>query len=222
MLLFMVEPSRAFPVAEFTRWAEDSFPCPVKAVANAERLQVLANTREAFSSAFGLGASFAVLAEEDIVVSTDTLEYLAWAEQEYRDDQDVVMACAHVKESQGAEPWQVTRAPWFSPLICGTWPDRWEDFILPGWGGLPDNGRGVRAEQAWDVNLRGRVRQAGRQCVFPAMSRALHVGEYSTWLTPMLSSALLRDSESTCFSPEYARQPYYAEVGFNDIPRIIV
>jgi hypothetical protein len=220
-LLFMVEPSRAFPLAEFTRWAEENIPCPVKVVANPVQLQCLANTRAAFSGAFGLGASFAVLAEEDIVVSSDVLEYLAWAEEEYRADADVVMVCAHVKESQGAKPWQVTRAPWFSPLICGTWHDRWEDFVLPGWGGLPDNGRGVSADQAWDVHLRGRVRQAGKSCLFPALSRALHIGEYSTWLSLRLSSAMLRGSESTCFSPDYEKQPY-REVGFNDIPRLIV
>ncbi len=216
-LLFLVEPDRSFPVPDFKRWVS-TFPCPVEVIVHPERLGILENTRQAFTRSFAAGAEFAVLAEEDIVVATDVVEYLTWASQ--HGDDDTVMACAHSKDAVGEE-WQVTRASWFSPLVCGTWPGQWESFIRPSWGGLPPNDRGIGAPDAWDSNLRLHINSVGKHCLFPVLSRANHIGEYSTWLRPGTSSYLYPGSTSQSFRPEYAPQEY-REVRFDDVPSIIV
>lgn len=219
-LVFCVEPAARFPVSDFARWVDNAFPCPTMVYPNPRRLQCLENTKKAFDTAFGMGTDFAVMAEEDIEPAADVLEYLAWVRDAYREDKDVIMACAHAKDGEG-EPWQAVRASWFNPLICGTWKDRWESFVRPGWAGLPPNDRGVEAWQAWDTNLRERIRNAGKYSVFPVLSRALHFGEFSTWLNPTLSSELFRDSKSLCFTPDTPPQEY-REVPWGSVGKILV
>lgn len=217
-LLFFVEPARSFPVADFTRWVK-GFPCQAEVYVNEENRGILENTRQAFAMPFGMGEEFVILAEEDIVVADDVLSYFSWAQREYQ-GQDVTMVCAHSKEATG-EPWQVTRASWFSPLVCGTWKDKWDSFIGPTWSGLPPNDRGVTANESWDANLRSLIHESGRQSLFPVLSRSNHIGEQSTWTPPAIASYLYPASTSQSFQPAYSPQEY-REVGFNDVPRLIV
>ena len=82
-LLFSLEPCRLnFPVAEFTQWAKRVFASSEVSV-NDQRLGCLRNTRRAMRLAFASGAAFAMLAEEDILVSEDVLEYFSWARDTY-------------------------------------------------------------------------------------------------------------------------------------------
>ena len=103
---------------------------------NGGRLGVLVNPVESVSWAFRSypEADFVVIAEEDVVVASDILEYFQWA-QRFRYDESVGVVCAH--RPQGTTVAQprtdaVLRVPGFScPLLWGTWRDRWEDFIEP-------------------------------------------------------------------------------------------
>jgi hypothetical protein len=212
---FVLEPcEKVFPAEAFWAWARERFPgCHL--LKNGRRLGCAANTRRAADFAFELGADFAVLAEEDIVVSSDVLEYLDWARRRYRDDRAVAASCAHARRSRGADLAAVVRAPWFSPLVWGTWPEKWYGFIRPGWGGILDN------PEAWDANLRVQLAPAGRQCVFPARSRALHIGEQSTFVMGAIAEHMYSISVSECFEPDVPPQDY-REVPFDGVDRLLV
>lgn len=220
-MIFCIEPHRSFPLKDFTGWAQRTFRHAVVA-SNPEVLGCLKNTRQAFDAAFSLGARLAVMAEEDLVVATDILEYLAWAMETYEDDQEIVTVSGHVKDSQGTDSHAVVRAPWMSPLVCGTWKDRWENFIKPGWKGWSagpwDN---PDTSQAWDTNLRMMVQENGKASIFPVRSRVLHIGEYSTWMAPATSEFLYGDTQSCCYAPDYPPGSYH-EVPFGSVPGLRV
>jgi hypothetical protein len=201
-LLFCLEPRpprSPFPVAEFREFLRRSFRS-AEVVVNAERLGCFLNTQYAMTLAFAEGPDFAVLAEEDMVVSTDVLEYFTWA-QRYAADPVVQAVCSHVFVS-AARADQAVRTSWFSPLVWGTWPDRWASYISPGWGGVPGN------PDAWDAGLRSRICEDRKACVFPALSRSQHIGRVSTLTPGALAQHFYTASLSQCFSADYAPQEY--------------
>lgn len=217
-LVFCIEPAHTFPFGEFTGWAMRIFREPLVRQ-NTEQLGCLRNTRQAFSTAFAAGARLAVLAEEDLVVSADVLEYLNWAMGEYEQDPEIAAVCAHARESKSRDEEAVVRVPWFNPLVCGTWKDRWENVIEPSWGAWDE---GVEGNQAWDNNLRIVLRQAGYKCVFPAMSRVLHVGETSTiYGSAVVGEYMYAQSISTCFRPDH-HPAVHREVPFASVPGLLV
>lgn len=216
-LIFCVEPAPAFPLSDFTSWTAKAFPGSV-VVANPSVFGIVKNTKQAFESAFYLGARLAVLAEEDLVVSADVLSYLHWAMVEYERDQSVAAICAHVKESQLKDPSLACRVPWFNPLVCATWKDRWESLMAPGWKAWQD---GVPDNTAWDHNLRQLLGAAAKTCVFPVQSRVLHIGEISTTYGASLSEYMYRDSVSGCFAPDHPSGAY-REVAYTEVPGFVV
>jgi GNT-I family len=201
-LLFCLEPRpprSPFPVAEFREFLRRSFRS-TEVVVNAEHLGCLRNTRQAMALAFSGEPDFAVLAEEDLVVSTDVLEYFTWA-QRYAADPAVQAVCSHVFVSN-AQPDQAVRASWFNPLVWGTWPGRWHEYISPGWGGIAGN------PDAWDACLRARIREDEKACVFPALSRSQHIGQVSTLTPGALAQHFYSASLSQCFAADYPPQEY--------------
>lgn len=171
---------------------------------NSTRLHILGNTRKAMDLGFATGASFVICAEEDIEVSDDVLEYFAWARDRYRRDGNVLAVCAHSVASQATAA-DVVRVPWFTPLVWGTWHDRWAQLMVPAWrppDGLP---------QGWDYCIRKLVEARGMSCIYPALSRAQHFGRTSTTTagSPVTGANYFHDrSQSRTFSPHYDSQDY--------------
>lgn len=214
-LLFALEPCRAnFPVAEFTQWAKRTFASAEVVVAD-QRLGCLKNTRRAMRLAFAAGAEFAILAEEDLLVSQDVLEYFSWARDTYAADEKVAVICGHSLRTAGGGPDVVVRSCWFNPLVWGTWKDRWEDFINPRWGPFEGN------MESWDNNLRMQVNSAGRESIFPAYSRSLHIGQTSTLTGTPLSEYFYKGALSSSFSQDRPPQAY-REVPFASVPGLVV
>lgn len=158
-----------------------------------------ANTYDALELAVAQRPRFMILAEEDIVVSTDVLEYFAWAAREYESSALVQAVCAHSVHGTGA-PCETTVLPWFSPLVWGTWPDRWETFIKPNWHGIPGN------PDAWDANLRFLIQSRKKLSAFPIRSRAQHIGEETSFSG--LRFYAHTQTLSRCFAPDYPPQEY--------------
>jgi hypothetical protein len=209
-LLFCLEPCRrVFPVTEFTQWVSRAF-ASAEVHVNSEWLRCAGNTRQAMSMAFARGAGFAILAEEDVLVSTDVLEYFSWARDAYADDRQVLTVCAHAKQAEGggAET-DVVRSGWFNPVIWGTWRDRWHDSVGPGWGLLGG------ALESWDANLRRQIVEAGQVSIFPVRSRSLHIGEVSSQTPGDLAGYFYRQYLSSCFDSERASQSY-REIPFTE------
>lgn len=158
----------------------------VTTVMNDELLGVLVNPWVALDEAFESGADFVVLAEDDIVVSTDTIEYFQWASSEYQTAYDVLTLNAF-SQLGGPKQNQVIRDGSFAPLVWGTWRDRWYDTLRDTWDKDYSTGNPDGSEAGWDWNI-NRIMQANNYCtVRPVQSRSDHIGElYGTHMTPEL------------------------------------
>jgi hypothetical protein len=130
------------------------------------------------------GYDFAVRAEDDLLVSSDVLEYFDWAASEYKGDADVAAVQAYT-DGSGPED-GVARVPRFNPWVWGTWRDRWHAFIGPTWdhdystyNGYPGN------QSGWDWNLDTRLYPLhGLRSVAPLASRVDNIGVHGVHGTP--------------------------------------
>lgn len=149
---------------------------------NASRLGVLVNPVESVGAMFRepLGADFVILAEEDVVVAADLLEYFAWAQQRFRADPAVMLVCAHTRTHElPGQPDQdvVRRLPGFgSVLIWGCWRGDWLRLIEPTWDRDYSSGNGPEEPGGWDHNLQRIMRRSGLASVAPDQSRSDHIG----------------------------------------------
>jgi hypothetical protein len=154
---------------------------PVNLRVNDPPLTVEVNPAESVTAAFREfpGVGFAVLAEEDLVVSDDVLEYMRWASREFRDDKQVAIVCAQPR-AEGSDPAVVRSYPFFSAVwIWGTWRDRWFDVIEPTWDRDYSSGDAEQPKGGWDYNLDYRVLpRNGLVSVAPDMARAQNIGQY--------------------------------------------
>jgi hypothetical protein len=144
---------------------------------------------------------FVILAEEDTPVSTDVLEYFAWARGEFEPDLNVEAICAHqIGDPLGAED-EVLRSAHFSPVVWGTWRVTWELLFRDHWGG----------PQGWDAQINELLRQHRGQVVIPARSRSQHIGrDGGAHCTP----AYFPRTVSRSWSPSYGPQSY------RELPRV--
>ena len=144
-------------------------------IVNPERFGVLVNPWHAMEAAFATGTGFAILGEEDTPVSDDILEMFAWCQREYGADSDVVAVCAHQlgKDTGHVDggPGDIVRDPHFSPIVWGTWADRWESFFRATWDFS-------YARRGWDWNVNRLIEEQGKHIVMPALSRSQHIGEH--------------------------------------------
>jgi hypothetical protein len=189
-MVFLVEPgTTAVNVCHFFKFARQSLVS-----VNRTRLGVAGNPWHAMQTGFRL-ADFVILAEEDTPVSTDVLEYFAWARNWYLDVDSVKAICAHqIGEPLGGEG-DVMRSKHFSPVVWGTWVDTWDVWFRDRWGG----------PQGWDAQINRTLRKIGGQVVIPARSRSQHIGEYGgAHCTP----AYFPHTVSRSWQADYGLQSY--------------
>lgn len=138
---------------------------------------------------------FLVFGEEDVVVSDDVLEYMAWAEERFRDDPEVLCVLAHSRGGQGwdrhepaldggADQQRVSLAPYFNAWCWGTWRDRWESVLGPTWDW--DCTSGGPMDSGYDWNIAARIIPGyGLLAVVPEASRSQNIGlEEGIYSTP--------------------------------------
>lgn len=151
---------------------------------NARRLGVSRNPHFVLNRGFDV-AEFAVLAEEDATVSNDILEYFSWADLTFGKDSVGAVCASEHRNSPGVDPAAWFRDSHFGSMVWGTWRDRWVNSLRDTWD-FDYTSSPVLAECGWDWNVDRVLRAAGMCCVFPEVSRSLHIGEYGEHFTPDL------------------------------------
>jgi hypothetical protein len=129
------------------------------------------------------GTGFTVFGEEDILPADDVLEYMSWAEREFRSER-VLLACAHNCGGQGwdelgiadkdADPEVVRLRPYFNPWIWGTWDDRWP-VLEADWDWSCNSGGPNDSGYDWQIAAR-LIPQNGYHCLVPDASRSQNIG----------------------------------------------
>jgi len=165
---------------------------------NMARLGVLSNPWQALEGAFtGHGdpadaAEFAVLAEDDLLPSTDILEFFTWAATSLRGvdfagpptnprrPRRVLTVCA-ASLAPAVTPEQqhdVTLSGTFCSQIWGTWAGNWTAQLRDTWDhdySSAPPGRGNEA--GWDWNIYRRL-VPGCRVAHPVASRVTHIGRF--------------------------------------------
>jgi hypothetical protein len=170
---FLVEPGTRVP--ECREVITAAFPAAT-VVVHPERLGVLANPHAALERGFADGAQFAVLAEEDIVVADDVIEFFGHAARAHRDDPSVLAVCAFSR-LPAPQPTDVVATGRFSPWVWGTWADRWHDTLGPGWF-TAAKGPSPGVEEGFDYGIERTLAATGRRVLMPLASRADNIGQY--------------------------------------------
>lgn len=174
-------------------------------IINTELQGVLTNPWNALDAAFSRGADFVILAEDDVIVSQDVLEYFEWCSIEYQTAYNVLTVNAFSQIGGGKPGHITTEDPKFSPLIWGTWRDRWENYLRDTWDKDYSTGNPDGSEAGWDWNINRIIQNNGFTVVKPLQSRADHIGQYfGTHMIPELFDS----SRGVDFSPLRNRTRY--------------
>lgn len=177
-LLFRCEPGCAEAVA-VCRSADFA---PAHYRVNEERAGVLANPWLALDKGFDWD-DFVILAEEDLIVSPDTLEYFTWA-QRYRDDPSVLGVTTHQHHERpgglaGAGPADWSADGGWHFWVWGTWKDRWDRLLRDDWDFTYRENGGGPSQRGWDWRIRNKlVIGQGMTMIAPSLSRSQHIGRY--------------------------------------------
>jgi hypothetical protein len=155
-------------------------------VVNPERLGVLVNPWNAINDAFERGADFVVIAEDDIAVSEDVLEFFEWTSIEYQGAKSVL--CVNAFSGIGGDKQnELMQHRRFSPLVWGTWRDRWEQHLRDSWDKDYSTGKPDGSEAGWDWNINRILEDKQMTVLSPLQSRSDHLGEWGgTHMTPDL------------------------------------
>lgn len=202
-LIFRCEPGCPEAVALCEK---ADFAAELTVIVNEERHGVLGNPWHALNDGFAL-SDFAILAEEDLIVSPDVLEYFTWCRDRYRDDPQVLGVTTHQYLAQpgglaGVMPQRFDQDPDPHLWVWATWKDRWEGFIRDDW--TFDYSR-----RGWDWALLNTwIHGKGMKLMAPCLSRSQHVGRLGGIHCTEDQYETMR---SRCFAPRVPPQEY-AEV----------
>jgi len=133
---------------------------------------------------------FTVFGEEDIIVSSDALELMAWGKETFADDPRVLCVCAHNPGAQGwdrrepmddagADQSAVRLHATFNSWGWGIWRDRWERVMSLGWDWSCNLGGPTTSGYDW--RLLSIVRANGYLCALPDASRSQNIGQHGGW-----------------------------------------
>ncbi len=172
MTMFL-EPSDRFN--EMVRVTEES-GLPIRLVVNGQREGVLVNPWKALDCAF-IANDFVILAEEDVIVSSDILEYFEEQRIEYTWN-DALGVCAYSGREVG-DPSKVHLSLDFSVLLWGTWYHNWRNYIRDAWDKDYSTNNGMfGVEAGWDWELARLAKRLNKPFVHPEVSRSKHIGEF--------------------------------------------
>jgi hypothetical protein len=163
-----------------------------KVLGNAE------NTRQAIAAAFqDCEADFVILAEDDMLVGQDVLDYFEFCAERYRQDSTVVAVSAFRQLAPSvATVGGVQRTRSFPGQVWGTWRDRWEELISQAWNEQPEK---------WDLWIHQRLcRERHYEVVVPALSRSQHIGQQGVHMIP----ELYEQGRSSCFAADLRPEGY--------------
>lgn len=174
-IYFRVEPSERTEdvIEEISKFSND-INTDVRTILNLERQGCARNTWNGFNDLLSK-YDFVVLTEDDILPSTDVLEYFTFLERKYRDDEEVAVISANY-EFEGHDPYSISKVDIFRGIIWGTWKDTWDKYIRDTWDF--DYSTAVdEGPSGWDWNLTLRVLpQNNLKTIVPHSARSQHIG----------------------------------------------
>jgi len=178
-IYFRIDPSEKTEdiVEEINKFSND-VNVNIKTILNLEKQGCAKNTWNGFNHLFNTHTNtydFVILAEDDILPSTDVADYFSFLERKYKDDKEIAVISANY-EFPDNEQYSVSRVPIFRGQIWGTWKNIWNEFMKDTWDF--DYSTGVDGgPSGWDWNLSLRVLPDNNlKTLVPHSSRSQHIG----------------------------------------------
>ena len=126
---------------------------------------------------------FVILAEDDIIVSQDIIEYFDYLENKYKDDDSVAIISANTKWTT-RDPHLVVREKAFNGLVWGTWKKYWDNYFKDTWDFNYSSGLNGTSS-GWDWNITLRILPLNNLfSIHPLVSRSQHIGIDGIHCTP--------------------------------------
>jgi hypothetical protein len=183
-VLFSIDPSTLsrHMIEECEEFAFHRGLTDYEIVVNEEKLGVLEHPYQALDLLFR-DYEFVIRAEDDLIVSDDILEFFEWAA--FKFERDPAIATVNAWSDDEGPSNLVEVFDKFSPLVWGTWSDRWVAWIRPTWDRDYSTNNGTpMTESGWDWNIQREFGSRVLSTVRPRASRVQNIGEYGTHATP--------------------------------------
>lgn len=132
---------------------------------------------------------YVICGEEDVIVSSDILAYMSWAQLWY--DDNVLCICAHNRGGTGwdgldapredgdADQEKVRLLPYFNPWVWCVGRDQWKAKLRPVWDWDCDSGGELDSGYDWAIQ---RLAQVGPwRNLVPDAARSQTIGELGGW-----------------------------------------
>lgn len=157
-------------------------PRSVEVIVNPERYGVLHHPWVRWQELFERGFDYVLRSEDDLIHGQDVLEYHSWAAATFQHDPAVGIVTAFAADNRSHAECH-RRIGLGSPLLIGTWFDRWRDVIGPTWD--HDYSTGDTNTRGWDHNIHLRVfPERGLHAILPNHTKVEHIGVFGEHSTP--------------------------------------
>jgi hypothetical protein len=172
------------------------FPCPVEVRMQSERANNANGMHTAIAEAMTAcfadpDVDFVVAGEEDVMVSSDILQYFGWARETFANDPSVLLVCAH---SQAGQSWDAHESPddagadqeavrlkrYFNGYCWSTWAGRWAKVLEPMWDYECNLGGPLTSGYDWRIQ-RDIIPSGPYVTVVPDASRSRNIGKLEGW-----------------------------------------
>jgi len=180
---FFIEPSNRYnEIVQIIKNFQNNTNIKTTIISNPEKLGCATNTWSVFEFLFKL-YDFVILAEDDVVVSKDVLEYFNFVEEKYRNDEEIAIVSANTKWDT-KDPIKLIREQGFNGLIWGTWKKYWTKYFEHNWEKEPFPGA---EHSGWDWHLNINMLPFNKlKNINPMVSRSNHIGLIGEHCTPEL------------------------------------
>lgn len=180
-----LEPSRESTQRRMTETFKKLKSKSQEVVLNNNLQGVLVNPWLALTAGF-CEDDFVILAEDDVIVSSDVLEYFRAMTGNLKHSTLAVCAFGTGQGESGS----AFRSDRFNPLIWGTTQDRWLYLLRDTWDKNYSTGNPDGSCAGWDHNIQRIMDRTGMHVLRPGHSRSDHIGEFEgTHMTPELFSS---------------------------------
>jgi len=120
---------------------------------------------------------FVIIAEDDIIVSNDVIDYFNYMIPIYEKSDHITSISANLILETNLKENGVLERREFSGLVWGTWKKWWDLKLKEAW--LPD--LNTNQWNSWDLNISRIHFRYDLKCIAPVVSRSQHIGIHGQW-----------------------------------------
>lgn len=157
-------------------WFQTTSGVSIDVEVNIPKLGVGFNHQRAIQKAFDKENAIVIVAEDDVIVSNDILEYYEYAFGNLYES-DILMICGHSHDDPGKSDNIIFKRQYYNPLSWAISKDKWDTVLKDEWSVEPFELEEGLIVEGFDFTIDRRVlKQYEMSCIFPLRTRCKHVG----------------------------------------------